>query len=101
MKTQVFKFDTSITQVIRSYFGPGNPSGVPHPYVYLLFRQNFQNIVLAEDWILRIGIPFEFQMNLQEFMTAHDLEGNTELWYCQRFNKSKSKASLASLRLIV
>ena len=78
-KTQVFKFDTSITQVIRSYFGPGNPSGVPHPYVYLLFRQNFQNIVLAEDWILRIGIPFEFQMNLQEFMTAHDLEGNTEL----------------------
>ena len=62
-------------QVVFSYSGPGNPSVTPHPYVFLLFRQRFQNIILDENWILRITIPFELQMNLQEFMMAHDLEG--------------------------
>ena len=60
---------------MRTYLGPGNPSATPHPYVYVLFRQNFQNIVLDEDWILRIGFPFAFQMDIQGFITAHDLEG--------------------------
>ena len=34
-----------------------------------------RTLLLDEDWISRIGFPFAFQMDIQGFITAHDLEG--------------------------